>query len=253
MTSLRNITLIASLLFILSCQKEKSWRTNVVSVDEITYNSATIKADYTLSRNDNYVYVGICLSETADPTVNDFIDEKQQLDSDEWSFYVEGLTANTTYNTRSFIKQASGEVKYSENKIFKTQPTPEAPCTPEPGIILFNGDSYVMNDLYETDGDTYELSTSCDLGELTIVFDEKPTQDKLYVTVASESDLNFNAVRITGILGFGFTCFYGVSAGYNVYVNIADSGEISVAFCDLPAFPTGSCETSYILQGEVHQ
>ena len=248
----RSASLITVLIMLATCQKEKNWSTTIELINDVTAGSARIEAEHLLPRNDNYVYVGVCLSESEDPTVNSyFYDDRQELDSDLNTFYFDGLSPNTLYYARSFIKTKDGGVIYSENSTFTTDLPAEAPCEPTAGQIQFNGSTYVMYDLYESTGETYKLETSCSLGELTFTFASKPTPN-VYTTVASVSDLTSTTVRFDGILGGIFSCYYGASSNSNIYVTVSDTEEISIEFCDIK-MTAASCETDYMLIGEVHQ
>lgn len=253
----RNISLKFSafvvFLFLLSgCQKENNWETTIELIYDITAGEARVEADFYLPRNDNYVYVGVCLSNTENPTVDSYLyDDKQELNSDINAFYFDGLSPNTIYYARSFIKTKSGAVIYSDNQSFTTSLPPDAPCESLPGRIEFDGSSYTMSDLDETPSDNYKLSTSCALGELDFTFNNKPTAN-VYTTVSPSSDLTSTTVQISGILGGIFSCYYGVSSGFSVYVTILDSDEISIEFCDVN-ISSASCDNNYELFGEVHQ
>ncbi len=252
--SLLSLSFILLLLVSFSCAKEQRWDTDIITTYDITTTDARIDVEFNLKRNDNYVYVGVCWSETEDPVITNDLTEKQQLDSDLESFYLFDLTPGTTYYLRSFIKTKNNGVIYSDNFPLTTNDFPVAPCEPEAGNITFNTSTFGMYDLYESTIDDYQLSTSCSFGELTFIFNAKPTSG-IYTTTESASFLTSSTVHVSGILGAGWlTCYHGTgSSEQNIHVNVLDSGDISLTFCDLQLSPTGSCEEIQLLTGEVHQ
>ena len=90
-----NISILSAFILsilISSCNnKEKSWSTSVLSTIEVSYNEVVVQADYNLYRNKNYVNVGICVSEEANPDINNKLYEDQLLDSDHIDYTIENL------------------------------------------------------------------------------------------------------------------------------------------------------------------
>ncbi len=241
------------LLTILSCQKEKNWRAEIHGIN-IDSTSVTVKANFSLSRNNNYVDAGICWSESTTPTVLDKIKEQQVLHSEEATFYLDGLNYGTSYHVRSFIKTNNSEIIYSEAIGFDTDEAPKAPCTTESGKMNYNGADFLMGNVYENTNDHYKLSTSSGFGDLDFTFFNKPSKNNLYTTVSSSTDLDNNKVLVTGVLGLGWlTCFHGSGNNQPVYVEVTESGTVIVKLCEFKMYPTGSCSEIVTLTGEIQK
>ncbi len=249
-------TLLLSVLLTLglsACKKEKNWSTSIDSVD-LDSTTVVVKATYTFNRNSNYLYVGVCWSDTPNPTVKSPINEMQKKNSGSSTFKIENLEYETLYYVRSFIKPTKGDVIYSDQSEFKTEGTPTAPCETDPGKVTYNGSNYTMDDLYTSTADEYRLNTSSAFGELTFIFNTKPTKNKRYTTESSFVDLNSSNVRVSGILGEGgFTCAHGAGDGQFIYVELDEEGKIAIRFCSLIMYPSGSCEGNKLLTGQVNE
>lgn len=244
----------ALLLFaIYSCTKEKHWNSEILELIPDS-TEVEIMVNYNLKGNNNFLYVGVCVSLSENPTIADYTKELQKKSTGTSKFYLSKLDYATTYHVRGYIKkQNSSEVIYSENYSFKTKEAPVAPCETEEGKISYNGTSFSMSTLSEsTIDDYYELSTSGGFGELNFKFKSKPTKNNLYTTLNSTIDFTNNNVTVSGVLGIGWlTCFYRSGNGQKVYTEVDENGAVTVKICELKMHTSGSCESTRILTGEI--
>ena len=248
-----SVVILASLN---SCNKQRLWETKVIGVDSVNYNEVHLLVEYELPRNDNYVYCGICISETENPTKADMyeLNEYQNLNSDEEIFYIEGLYSGKQYHVRSYIEPngSDNETIYSENFTFTTSDLPDPPCSPTPGLVSFGGSNQSMTDLTSnTVGDGFTMSTTCSMGDVDFVFSSEPSTG-IYSTVTSTTWLAAFEVHISGTLGIGWSCYYGASSPEGIYVNNDGNGNISITFCDLVFSTSMSCTPTIDAIGEVH-
>ncbi|MBI3136032.1 MAG: hypothetical protein HYZ14_15245 [Bacteroidetes bacterium] len=238
-------------LTMISCHKEENWSTDITPGTSISFNSVNIDVAFDLEKNNDFLYCGVCQSETTNPTLETSIYEAQYKESETHNMTINDLHSSHSYHFRSYIKLKTGDVLYSDDFLVETPDLPEPSCLPVAGKINFSGDMFDMGNLAEnTSGDDYVLHTSCAYGSLDFTFADEP-QSGLYATVSSASWLTDLEVYIAGTLGIGFSCYYGGSSANGIYVN-NDSGQISIAFCDLQMSTSQSC-SDLSLQGEVHE
>lgn len=240
-----------------NCVKEKDWSTGVTLFEEIFHNNATLIAYYDMPRNNNETTIGLCWSESPNPTLLDHVlEQKKSSDRFTIEYDLEDLSTDTKYYARSYILLKNKELIYSPEHTFTTEKAPEPPCETEPGIVSFSGTTIDMGALTEQtfDEDLYQLrSTSLFYGQLDFKFKQKPTRTDLYKTSNVSSELGDNEISVSGIYGGGFSCSYSAGNNQDVYIIVDENGEISISFCNLKMSTNQSCETYQYLDGEVHQ
>lgn len=245
------LSLTAILLLLTGCKKENSWTTDVY-LDDKGSNSLRVEGHYELTRNDNYVYIGVCWSNSPDPTVTDSKIELQSLASTIEHYEIENLDPATTYYVRSYIGTNGAGVIYSETKNYTTEAASPAPCDSPDNEITVAGSTYSTDHaLYDSEGDYYEMYTSCSFGDLRFIFSERPTKNKNYLSVHSSSDLNTNTVKFSGVLGLGWTCYYGAGQNQEIYVRINEEDKISIQVCDLSVNTSSDCTDTYLITGKM--
>jgi uncharacterized protein (TIGR02145 family) len=116
----QNITiLILIILFVISCNDKKGKIIfNIKEIKYVTHNSAIVNAEIS---GENYIYdiineKGICFAEHNNPTIEDYyIDGKNNFG--EFTSYISGLKANTTYYIRIYAKTSDGIVYSNSSSI----------------------------------------------------------------------------------------------------------------------------------------
>ena len=152
---------------------------------------------------------------------------------------------------RTFFETSSIGILYSDDFTFSTLPLPEPPCEITEGVIDFDFFNMDMADLtIDPTSDDYKMGTSCDLGDLDFTFAAEP-KTGIYKTVGPTSYLSPDEVRVDGILGGTFSCYYGGYSDEGLYVINDGNGNISIAFSDMNMSTSMSC-SSYSAAGEVH-
>lgn len=239
-----------------NCAKEKNWSTSVVRFDHLSHYHATVEARYEMPRNNDETTIGLCWSESPNPTLLDHVLElEKSTEAYIKEYHLEDLSPDTRYYVRSYIALKTKKIIYSSEHTFTTEKMPEPPCETEPGIVSFSGTTIGMGGLTEItfDEDYYELrSTSLFYGQLDFKFKQKPTLTDLYET-SNAYELGDNEISVSGIYGGGFSCSYSAGNNQDVYVTVDENGKISITFCNFEMSTNQSCETYQYLDGEVRE
>lgn len=235
------ISLLSVSLFT-ACNKERKWKTEIITIDEITYNSMDFEIDFDLGKSFNKtggIYLG------TDPALNPENSEMTPVNltgSDLIQSSRDKLYANQVYYMQSYI-EGEEEVHYSEIKSFKTLDLPELECSVSPGQIYFTGtgmNETVSNfEATSSEGASpFTFTAETEVGDFTFTFDKRP-KSGIYNTIADVSGLNsaYNQPFSVVIGGLYYT---GVVGGYyralpngEIQVKSNADGSISIAFCEL--------------------
>ncbi|MGB1102807.1 MAG: hypothetical protein ACPG21_04195 [Crocinitomicaceae bacterium] len=214
-----------------------------------------VEGNYELSGNDTYVEVGVCWSKSQDPLIEDnFLEVQTKATSTLEKFLIEGLDPSTVFYIRSYVRTNGHGIIYSENWSFETEAPAEPPCETDEGIVNVDGVSYTADPLNAFDGTYYQLKSYTSYGELNFEFSQRPSIGKNYKTVISNSDLNENNIKVSGILGTGFwTCYYGAPSNQEVFVRVNEANEISIQLCDLKLSTNGYCSPYVLITGKASE
>lgn len=248
-------TLVLLTITFTSCNRERHWEAQVPGIDSLSGSEVFLWVQYSLPRNDNYVFCGLAIGTNENPTESQSVYEKQYLDSDEDLIHIEGLISQTEYHARAYIRpNGSSETIYSDNFDFSTLSLPELPCETDPGVITFDGSNYDMTNLSTyTAGAYYEMSASGSFGNIDFEFAEEPVTG-IYKTVSYVPSSSTYVVKASCFVDPFFSCGFEAQVEQDIYVLNEGSGEIRISFCDLEIIPSGGgCIQTYEASGEVHE
>jgi hypothetical protein len=106
---------------------EVSFKTNGVptltanSASAITQTSALLSGDVNSDGGDFIFEIGVCLSKSQNPTINDLVFKSSNLNMNKYSVSATGLAGNTTYYVRGYAKNKYG-INYGPETSFLSGP-----------------------------------------------------------------------------------------------------------------------------------
>lgn len=250
--------------FILGCNKEKRWSVEILTIDEITYNSADIEIDFDIKKTNDNTNYGVFHGTTPNPKLSNVtIVGYDIIGSEILTYDLENLYANTTYYVVAYLEGSEGNI-YSEEMNFTTANTPNLDCSVSAGEIYYTGHETTESvpNLEEVEDiaypDLFIYEVDADIGELTFTFTKKPGSG-VYQTVDDETDLNFSELKPFVVhmdcrfMYGGSNCYYEAVQFEEITVNTDNAGKVSISFCELEVKKSaiGSCEDVQYLSGKV--
>jgi hypothetical protein len=176
---------------------EVSFKTNGVptltanAVSAITQTSALLSGDVSSDGGDLISEIGVCLSKSQNPTINDLSFKASNLNMNKYSVSATGLTGNTTYYVRGYAKNKYG-TNYSPQTSFLSGPV----------LATISSTAFSSASIYSnkaTYGATITNNGGASVTEIGIVASLKsnPTISNLVFSTTTVS--NIFSIQMTGL------------------------------------------------------
>ncbi len=218
---------------------------------EVNYNSAKLGVVIGFSRTGYAVDVGICWSETPNPTIDDHLAPISGGSRPHVTSTLSGLNEHTTYYARAYASNIGGFTYGNEIRFETKNFNQSLPCTPTKNTIVFNLSEIELKNIVASTNHTYygdyAVYGSAMSASFRVEFSAPPVSG-VYETDKSGS-LLANECAVNGTFGF-FGTLYIADNDQKVYVKKLGGDKYEINFCNLH-FTSGSTTYEFDTDGNL--